>query len=137
MSHRHLLKKAEYYGICGGSSVWIRDFLSSRTQSVLVDGEMSIESAVTSGVPQGSVLGPLLFLIYINDFPDCVRSSTARLFADDSVLYRRIGCADDSAKLQEDIDAAQTWERNWLMSFNASKCQVLRVTNKVAPILAD
>ena len=79
----------------------------------------------------------LLFLIYINDFPDCIKSSTVRLFADDSVLYRRINSADDSVKLQEDIDAAQTWEKNWLMSFNASKCQVLRVTNKTAPFLAN
>ena len=79
VSHRHLLKKSEHYGICGETLIWICDFLSCRTQAVLVDGERSEESAVTSGVPQGSVLGPLLFLIYINDFPECMASSTVTL----------------------------------------------------------
>ena len=95
---------------------------------------MSSESSVTSGVPQGSVLGPLLFVIYINDLPDCVADSTVRLFADDSVIYRKITTADDSTRLQRDIVSLQKWEEDWLMRFNASKCQVLRVTNKRKPI---
>ncbi|XP_072021548.1 uncharacterized protein [Amphiura filiformis] len=69
-------------------------------------------------------------LSYINDLPDCVTTSTTRLFADDSVLYRSISTTDDSASLQQDLDALQEWERKWLMSFNASKCQVLQITNK-------
>ena len=113
---------------------WVRDFLSGRTQAVIVDGQTSSESPVTSGVPQGSVLGPLLFIIFINDLPDCVNDSTVRLFADDSVIYRNISSEQDSAVLQRDIDALQRWESRWLMSFNATKCNVLRVTNKRAPI---
>ena len=76
VSHRHLLKKVQHYGVSGVTLEWISDFLHSRTQSVLVDGQKSSESIVSSGVPQGSVLGPLLFLIYINDLPDCITSST-------------------------------------------------------------
>ena len=80
--------------------------------------------------PQGSVLGPLLFLILINDLPDCVSSSTVRLFADDTILYRRITSPADSERLQKDLDALQNWESKWLIRFNASKCQAIQVTNK-------
>ena len=83
------------------------------------------------------MFGPLLFVIFINDLPECVSASTVRLFADDSVIYRKISCADDSTSLQKDIDALQEWESSWLMSFNASKCQVLQVTNKRKPIPAS
>ena len=136
VSHRHLLAKVHHYGIHGNTFSWIRDFLRSRTQLVLVDGQKSEESNVTSGVPQGSVLGPLLFLIFINDLPDCVNSSTVRLFADDTILYRQITSPADSEKLQQDLDALQNWESKWLMRFNASKCQALQVTNKKSPIPA-
>ena len=95
------------------------------------------ESPVTSGVPQGSVLGPLLFLIFINDLPDHATSSTTRLFADDSVLYKRITTPEDSKLLQDDLDALVDWETKWSMRFNASKCQLLRITNKRKPILAS
>jgi hypothetical protein len=136
VSHRHLLAKVKHYGVHGKTHDWIRDFLHSRTQRVLVDGQMSLETDVTSGVPQGSVLGPLLFLIFINDLPECVSSSTTRLFADDSILYHRISSQADSLKLQKDLDALQEWERRWLMRFNATKCQVLQVTNKRHPLPA-
>ena len=137
VSHRHLMKKVQHYGICGVTADWISDFLHSRTQSVLVDGQESKESPVTSGVPQGSVLGPLLFLIFINDLPDCISSSSVRLYADDSVVYRHISSPDDSTRLQKDLDALQEWEVKWLMQFNATKCQVLQVTNKRKPIPAS
>lgn len=137
VSHRHLLKKVQHYGISGTTLEWISDFLHSRTQSVLVDGQKSSESFVSSGVPQGSVLGPLLFLIYINDLPECISSSTTRLFADDSVVSKIISSVDDAASLQKDLDALQAWESKWLMRFNAPKCHVIRVTNKRKPIPAS
>ena len=136
VSHRHLLSKVKHYGIHGSTLQWISDFLHSRSQTVLVDGRKSLESTVSSGVPQGSVLGPLLFLIYINDLPECVSSATTRLFADDSVVYHQISSSDDSASLQKDLDALQDWEDKWLMRFNASKCQVLQITNKRKPLPA-
>ena len=138
VSHRHLLKKVQHYGVSGVTLEWISDFLHSRTQSVLVDDQKSSESIVSSGVPQGSVLGPLLFLIYINDLPDCITSSTTvRLFADDSVVYRQITSTDDAESLQKDLDALQDWESKWLMHFNATKCQVVQVTNKRTTIPAS
>ncbi len=79
---------------------------------------------VASGVPQGTVLGPLLFLIYINNLPDCV-SSTARLFADDCVLHRVIESDKDTKQLQLDLDALQEWETKWMMHFNPSRCNVI------------
>ncbi|XP_072181422.1 uncharacterized protein [Diadema setosum] len=97
----------------------------------------SRESPVTSGVPQGSVLGPLLFLIFINDLPDCISSSSVRLYADDSVVYRHISSPADSTRLQRDLDAVQEWEAKWLMRFNATKSQVLQVTNKRNPVPAS
>ena len=127
--HERLLVKLRHYGIRGKVLSWIQSFLTGRSQQVLVEGQSSPSSPVTSGVPQGTVLGPLLFLLYINDLPDSVRSPT-RLFADDSLLYRKIKSAVDSAILQEDLNRLQQWEQDWMMSFNPSKCEVLRITKK-------
>ena len=137
VSHRLLLHKTNHYGIQGSTLLWIKNFLSDRSQQVVVEGQVSHQACVTSGVPQGSVLGPLLFLIFINDLPSCTRSSTTRLFADDCVVYKQITTANDAALLQKDIDALQKWERTWLMEFHPSKCQVVRVTNKRKPIDAS
>ena len=79
------------------------------------------------------VLGPLLFLVYINDMPETI-SSTARLFADDSLVYRIIRTEEDQALLQKDLDKLQKWERDWLMQFNPDKCEVIRITNKRNPL---
>jgi len=133
VSHRLLLQKMEHYGVHGATLNWVKDFLSQRTQQVLVDGQMSTQANVTSGVPQGSVLGPLLFLVFINDLPDCVKSSTTRLFADDTAVYRRIMSPEDAILLQQDLDALQKWEKTWLMEFHPAKCKVLRITNKRKP----
>jgi len=101
--HSRLLQKLDHYGIRGTTQSWIEDFLSSRTQQVVLEGSFSATSPVTSGVPQGSVLGTLLFLAYINDLPSKVQS-TARLFADDCLLYRIIRSPEDSRQLQHDLD---------------------------------
>ena len=127
MPHDHLLAKLHHYGIRGETSAWIGSFLKNRTQSVLLEGERSALARVTSGVPQGSVLGPLLFLLYINDLPERVRSQVC-LFADDSTLYREIRSREDQMSLQQDLVELEKWEKEWQMSFNPSKCSLLRLS---------
>ena len=84
-------------------------------------------------MPQGTVLGPLLFLLFINDLPDWVTSRT-RLFADDCIVYRKIQTPQDCNQLQRDLDSLAQWESRWGMSFHPDKCNVLRVTKKRTPI---
>ena len=134
--HHRLAMKLHHYGVRGNTLMWIKSFLANRSQQVVVDGESSKPAPVTSGVPQGTVLGPLLFLVYINDLPKEV-NSTSRLFEDDCLLYRIIRSEADTIKLQEDLDRLQMWEKNWLMSFNPDKCEVIRITNKRKTINAQ
>ena len=85
---RRLLYKLQWYGVQGKMHRWIAIFLTDRSQSVVLGGVQSSSISVTSGFPQGTVLGPLLFLIYINDLPDCIKHSTIKLFTDDCIIYR-------------------------------------------------
>ena len=98
---------------------WIQAFLSNRQQRVVVEGEESDSVPVTSGVPQGSVLGPILFLTYINDLPQDIVLQV-RLFADDTAIYLTAESETDSDCLQRDLDRLQAWESKWDMEFNPS-----------------
>ena len=129
VSHSRLLLKLEHYGVQGQTLHWIGAFLRNRTQEVVIKGERSDTIPVTSGVPQGTVLGPALFLVYINDLPQWVKS-TPRLFADDCLLYREINSPEDASVLQQDLDSLQIWEKTWLMEFAEDKCKVIRITKK-------
>jgi len=124
--HRRLMLKVRALGIGGRVAQWIESWLCNRRQRVVVNGESSAWAPVTSGVPQGSVLGPLLFLIYINDL-DCDLISKVSKFADDTKLG--INAADPSmiAGLQRDLDRIGDWSERWLMPFNSDKCHVLHV----------
>ena len=124
--HRRLLGKLESYGIRGPLLGWIRDFLSDRTQRVVINGECSASDPVVSGVPQGSVLGPLLFVIYINDLPDML-NSPCLMFADDSKVFRTINSDEDMAALQKDLEALEEWSRTWLLRFHPGKCKVISI----------
>jgi len=121
--HERLLKKLEAYGIAGNLQAWSRAFLTGRRQRVLVNGEPSSWSEVLSGVPQGSVLGPLYFIIFINDMPEAVHNFIA-LFADDAKLFSSISCFKDQEHLQEDLANLQNWADKWQLRFNAKKCKV-------------
>lgn len=100
---------------------WIRHWLADRTSRVLVNGTMSHEFNVTSGVPQGSVLGPLLFLIFINDMPLCLKNSHCWLYADDTFLGMDVTeCG--AIQLQKNVTALYDWSLKWGMSFNPTKC---------------
>ena len=88
-----------------------------------------------SGVPQGTVLGPLLFLAFINDLPEVTKNSDARLFADDCLLYRQISSRHDSAFLQQDLSALEKWETTWQMQFHPQKCTVIRINSNRRQII--
>jgi len=113
VAHSRLVQKLEFYGIRGKPLQWITSFLSKITQQVIVEGSYSTPCKVTSGVPQGSVLGPTLFLIHINDLVTGIQS-TARLFADDCLIYRPIATTTDHQILQDDL---VTWADDWKMKF--------------------
>ena len=121
--HHRLLVKLENYGIKGPLLEIIRDFLSGRSLRTSVRGNYSSLRAVLSGVPQGSVLGPLLFVLFINDLPDCVES-LSKLFADDLKL---IVNANNKEIVQSDLKALEEWEELWLLRFNAKKCKVMHI----------
>lgn len=102
------------------------DILSCRKQCVTLNGVSSDWTSVTSGVPQGSVLGPLLFIIYINDLPDVVKSH-CKLFADDAKLYKQIANVQDFEAIQEDLFELCRWTLKWQLFFNLNKCKVLHI----------
>jgi hypothetical protein len=131
--HARLLRKADFYGIQGQTHQWLRSFLESRSQRVLVDGEASDRCDVVSGVPQGTVLGPVLFLLFINDLPDTI-NSPCKLFADDLVVYRVIKGEADSVALQQDMDLLADWESRWGMKFHPDKCESMTLTRKRSPL---
>ena len=124
MPHRKLLHKLEAYGIRGPILLCISNFLTQRKMCVVVGGEKSRHVEVGSGVPQGTVLGPLLFLCHINDLLERV-DSQIRLFADDCLLYRPINSMKDHQILQQDLNNLQKWATDWGMKFNAKKCYLL------------
>ena len=117
--HRSLLNKLHHYGIDNNIHTWITSFLTNRIQSVVVDGATSPPTKVISGVPQGTVLGPLLFLLYINDLPSIV-SSQVRLFADDCIVYRAIQTVQDQLQLQKDLNNLEQWAKKWGMELPRS-----------------
>ena len=92
----------------------------------------TISALITSGVPQGSILGPLLFLVYVNDISTNMSSET-RLFADDCTLFRNVLCKQDCISLQNDLTKIFSWSQKWQLSLNISKCKVLCISNKRSP----
>ena len=120
--HHRLFTKLKGYGISGNILEWIKNFLSERKQKVVLNGSNSKWTDVTSGIPQRSVLGPILFTIYINDLSDVVQN-VAKLFADDIKLYAAVNNTNDVIKLQGDIDILMQWSKDWLLTFNKSKCK--------------
>ena len=136
VAHEKLISKLHFYGIRGKTLSWVKDFLDSCSQAVVLNGVKSDKIAVSSGVPQGSVLGPILFLACINDLPDQVKSRV-RLFADDKAIYLAISSEGESIILQNDPHTLEIWEKRWDMSFNPSKCQVLHITRAKCPIQPD
>jgi Reverse transcriptase (RNA-dependent DNA polymerase) len=125
--HKRLALKLGAYGISGNLLKWIVDFLNNRKQRVVLGKHMSSWQDVSSGVPQGSVLGPLLFVMFINDLPEAVNNFPSKLYADDSKIIADVSNDVDSHKLQQDIDAIVEWTDTWLMRLNFDKCKVMHM----------
>ena len=128
--HVRLLQKLEHYRICPQLINWIKDFLGQRQQQVVLNGVTSEQCEVISGVPQGTVLGPLLFTCFINDLPALVNSQI-RLYADDILIFRPIYSNEDTLALQRDLDAIVRWSEDWQLFFSLSKCVHLKITNRI------
>ena len=111
VDHNIPLQKLHNYGIRGNLYEWIKAFLSNRTQTVVVDGHHSDPKPVISGVPQGSVLGPILFIIYINDLHKVVKNCDPGSFADDTKIQRKIDISEDAEIVQEDLDSIIEWSK--------------------------
>lgn len=124
VDHDLLMKKINVMGLDNRLIKWIESFIKDRHQKVKIGDSQSPEIDVTSGVAQGSVLGPLLFLIFINDMPNAVKSRV-RLFADDCIIYRKIINEVDSEKLQKDLNALINWLRLNRLDINSSKCRAI------------
>ena len=108
---------------------WIESFLTGRKQRVIVNGGKSTWAEVLSGIPQGSVLGPILFLIFIDDLPDSVEG-LVKIFADDTKVFSAINEEEDYKSLQKDLDHLSEWSDKWQLRFNVSKCGVMYYGNR-------
>jgi len=124
--HKRLLLKLESYGVSGRVLDWIRNFLLARRQRVTIAGASSRWAGVDSGVPQGSVLGPVLFICYINDLPEMI-ASLIYMYADDTKVSRAVNCDMDRVALQGDLDQLVEWSRIWQLQFNVGKCKVMHL----------
>lgn len=133
VAHNLLLIKLKALNIDPNILKWIEYFLTNRSQYVFTNDHCSSSIPVTSGVPQGSVLGPLLFLVYINDLPNTI-TSRIKLFADDCVIYREVKTTNHTALLQADLDRISCWCRKWQMCLNPTKCKVMRFTRRGASV---
>ena len=127
--HRRLLEKLRFYGIEDPILGWIQDFLANRTQYVAVGNKVSSSANVTSGIPQGSVLGPLLFVIFINDLPDDLNTETF-VFADDTKIFHKSKNIKEDPEIEQDLKSLEDWSKRWLLKFNPSKCVHMIITRQ-------
>lgn len=135
--HRRLLHKMNYYGILDCTLQWIESFSTDdRKQRVLVEGMSSNIADVNCGVPQGSVMGPLLYLAYINDLPEVV-TFNVKSFADDCLIYKTIQSINDTVQLQQKLSDLEKWKNDWQMAFHPQKCTTIHISNMRHPIKAS
>ena len=132
VDHTILLEKLRGYGVTGPVQCWCAGYLNDRTQRVVVDGVTSSCSSVTSGVPQGSILGPLLFVLF-----DLHVKNEPFLYADDTKLHQIINSLHDCQSLQRSLTNLDNWSNENELCFNAAKCEVLTITRKKTPIMFD
>nr|CAH8862242.1 unnamed protein product [Trichobilharzia regenti] len=124
--HKRLLMKLESLGIKGRLLDWLREFLIDRRQRVRINSKLSSWTAVSSGVPQGTVLGPLLFILYINELP-LLTDSPMVLYADDLKIWRELKGNSDTSTLQDDLNKLSEWSVEWMLPINVAKCATMRI----------
>ena len=124
VSHQRLILKLKSHDMGNSIINWIEQWLTERRQRVVADEEVSSLKSVLSGVPQGSVLGPVLFLVYIDDLEEGVTGNILK-FADDTKLFRKTKEIGDKQKLQDAIEKLVRWSEKWQMLFNVGKCKCL------------
>jgi len=132
--HQRLLTKLRHYGINNSTLAWIEHWLTRQSQCVVLDDETLNPVPVLSGVPQGTVLGPQMFLLYMNDITKDI-GSLLHMFADDCLLYRVIESIEDTTKLQQDLNTLSEWANNWQLNYNVTKCAVIQCTRISNPII--
>ena len=133
--YKRLLLKLTAYGISGLTIQWIEAFLKERKQRVVIGENVSSWAEITSGVPQGSVIGPLLFVLFTNNLPETLKNLT-KLYADDTKILNEMLSSASTLSLQSDLDLAFKWTQDWLVKFNISKCMVMHFgrNNKKSPL---
>ena len=136
VSHDLLLYKLTSYNLHPGLLQLLRSYLSNRKHRVVVEGQCSAWHTLPSGVPQGSILGPLLFTLFVNDIP-ILLCNKSLMFADDLKIFRQITSSADAQLLQHDLSKLLSWSSDWQLSLNANKCSVLSITLKRQPVLYD
>ena len=135
VNHTLLLHKLRYsFGITGLAYDWLKSYLANRSQRVVVNGKQSDWTPVLSGVPEGSILGPLLFACFLVDLPSRVKSECI-MYADDIKLFCRINSSADCVTLQSDLDSLCDWSRVWRLNLNPTKCSVISFTLRTSPIV--
>ena len=111
---------------------WFESYLSNRRQQVVINGETSDTKSINAGVPQGSILGPMFFLIYINDIVNNISCNT-KLFADDTPLFLVVDNEYEAAEqLNKDIESIQQWSQKWLIKFNSDKTEIMTISKKTS-----
>ena len=128
--HKRLISKLQAYGLSTQIIQWITSFLDSRVQRVDINGQTSDWKNVTSGIPQGSVLGPILFVMFINDLPDLIKSEVF-LFADDTKVFSVNKSVKDAEQLQSDLDALEEWSNKWLLNSTLISAKNSTLVNQV------
>ena len=129
--HRGLISKLKKTGLSNLLIKWFKDYLSNRVQRVVIKGDTSVWEEINCGVPQGSVLGPLLFLIYINDLIDVIKNCSVNLFADDTCIYYSSKFPNSTVEIMnDDLQKISDWSNKWLVKFNCDKTVSLVISNK-------
>ena len=129
VSHMKLVHKLNCIGIKGTLNLWFQNFLSDRLQCVRVGNNVSSLETVVSGIPQGTILGPLLFIVYVNDMVDVVRTNKISLYADDSKLYGISNTVEDCETIKEDLILMKEYLDLWQLKVNIEKCEILSFGN--------